>query len=77
MGNGICEDCQNNEGCNFDMGDCCLLHCNEDQSDCFCHKNQKLDLPTKPCRTFPSTVFAPFSPDCFIDSAAIGDGVCF
>lgn len=36
-GDGVCHDLQNNELCNFDMGDCCLVPINtEDCIECKC-----------------------------------------
>ena len=38
VGNGFCNDETNNEDCNYDSGDCCVLNANTDScSDCVCH----------------------------------------
>ena len=38
VGNGFCNDETNNEDCNYDGGDCCVVNANTDScSECVCH----------------------------------------
>ena len=38
VGNGFCNDETNNDNCNYDGGDCCVLNANKNScSDCGCH----------------------------------------
>ena len=38
VGNGFCNDETNNQDCNYDGGDCCVMNANTDScSDCACH----------------------------------------
>ena len=62
IGNGICEDDNNNEPCHYDGGDCCLTIADTDHSyytdywciECLCHE----------------TI------DCLVSLDLIGDGIC-
>ena len=41
IGNGVCNDEANNEGCIYDGGDCCLPNTNSDQcTECICHHQE-------------------------------------
>ena len=52
VGNGYCNDETNNEGCNFDGGDCCLNCINTDQcSDCVCYEGGAPAIDTS-CKCF-------------------------
>ena len=38
VGNGVCEDETNNQDCNYDGGDCCVVNANTVScSECVCH----------------------------------------
>ena len=48
VGNGVCNDEANNEGCNFDGGDCCGACVNTEYcTECVCHEELGLDLSCK------------------------------
>ena len=51
VGNGICNDEANSQGCNYDGGDCCLACANTEHcKECACHEGgepEGLDLSCK------------------------------
>ena len=84
VGNGFCNDETNNEDCNYDGGDCCVVNANTNScSDCSCHLIETCAAGYHPlvgngfCNDDTNIAECDYDGgDCCPNPNMVGDGIC-
>ena len=83
VGNSICNDETNNENCNYDAGDCCLINLNTDYcSECACHILETCVSGYHPlvgngiCNVETNITYCYDGGDCCPNPDMVGNGFC-